>query len=220
MTTEQNQGAKMLDSNAPVTLTPEEREAQRQAAIKTDAETLARQMTSKYQKETAAARKQVSEMQKQQQDLSDRIAKAEEDARVARLAGDDDEEADRIRERMRLEKQLEERESRVGVLERKHTMQYLTQEYGISEALLEDYDTAAEMETAAKDHQLQTLREEVARLKEGPVSEPEEPKQPGFDVATGRGVPPSKDNYALALSNDPNDKAKFEEMVKEAKRVR
>lgn len=175
--------------------------------------------TSKFQKQASSANNQVKTLQGQIAELSERIAQAEEEAKVARLAGDDDEEAAKIRERMRFEKGVAERESRVLVLERKHTVKALAEEYGIPEEDLDGLKTAAEMEMTAKDYALKAAREELAKRKEM-AAEPEEPKKPGFDIGRGKSAPPSQDMMKLALSKDPKDNAAFEAKVAEAMRRR
>lgn len=175
--------------------------------------------TSKFQKQAASANNQVKTLQGQISTLTEKIAQAEEEAKVARLAGDDEEEGAKIRERMRFEKQVTERESRVLALERKHTIKALAEEYGIPEEDLEGLSTAAEMEGTAKDYALKAAREENIRLKEG-ANSPDEPKKPGFDTGRGKAAPPPQDIMKLALSKDPKDQAAFEVKVAEAMRRR
>ena len=169
--------------------------------------------TSKFQKQTSTANKQVNSLQKQIDDLTVKAAAAEAEAKVARLAGDDEEEAAKIRERMRFEKAVVEREARVLTLERKYTIKALMDEYGIPEEELDGYSTAAEMERAASAFQRQQLLEENRRLKESANGDTAAAKKPGFDVGTGKATPPGADWMKKALSKDPKEQAEFEAQV-------
>ena len=172
--------------------------------------------TSKYQQDAAEARKGQKEIGKQIKALEAQIAEAKQEAEVARLAGDDVEEADRVRERLKLQKELDKREIVVKALEHKASLTILSGKYGIPSKDLEDAETFDEMEKIAKDYyigQLEAARD--ARLAESNGAEPE--RKPGFDVGAPKGSPGQTDYMKMALSTKPEDGAKFEEMVRRAK---
>lgn len=165
--------------------------------------------TSRYQSQASQATKKAEEAQGRLREMETRLRDVEQEIEVARLAGDDEEEAKRIRERLALNKKVDERQRDVEVRERAVETLYRTQaitllsnRYGIPVEDLESYETAAEMEKAAKDLYISLLEKERAAPKESPDESPE--KRPGFDVGTGRVSAPSVDWVKLAR-DDPKE---------------
>jgi len=162
--------------------------------------------TSRYQSQASQATKKAEEAQGRLQEMETRLRDVEQEIEVARLAGDDEEEAKRIRERMALSKKLDEKQRNVDAKEqavetiaRTQAISLLSTRYGIPAEDLEGYGTAAEMEKAAKDLYITRLEQE---RKEDPDAPPA--KGPGFDVGTGRGSAPSSDWVKLARE-DPKE---------------
>src|SRR3990167_2306404 len=89
-------------------------------------QTAIRQGTSKYQQQAAEARRDLKRTTAQVQTLTEQFEQARRDTEVARLAGDDEDAASRIKEQVKFRdeiekrhKQLEEREQRVQEIERR-----------------------------------------------------------------------------------------------------
>ena len=178
-----------------------------------------RQATSKYQSETSRARKESKDAQAKATDMETRMKDAQQEIEVARLAGDDEEEAKRIRERMSLsqkldqrQRELDERASQIENLARKQTIAHLSARYKIPAEELETYETANEMVVAAKDRYI----EELEKLSdEKPV-----PRGPGFDVGAGRVAAPSVDWVKLARDDPKEFDRRAAEVTREAARRR
>jgi len=120
--------------------------------------------TSTYQKQASDARKEVRTATQQIAQLSTRITETQREVELARLTGDDDEANDAATRLLDFRQELnsrqstlEEREGRVNEIERFSTIRLLSEEYGIPQADLEDFDTAPEMETAALKYKLASL---------------------------------------------------------------
>lgn len=151
-----------------------------------------RQGTSKYQRSEAAAKKQAAATAAQLDSIQGELAKAREDAEIARLAGDDVDAAEKVRRILQREQAAEKRwkeaESQLAMgraVLRDATMQTLHVQYGIPIEDLEEYETAPDMEIAA----LKYEREQRSKLPQKPGAkkeEEEERESKAIDTADGR----------------------------------
>jgi len=185
------------------------------------------QATSKYQSDASTARKEARNVQKQLAELQTQLEQVKGEAEVARLAGSDEDEADRVRQRLQLQRQIDgkakeltEREERVQEFERRTTLRLLSERYGISVDELDKLETAEDMERTAKDFYITSLEQKVNTPVAPKGPEPaEEILNPGHDVGGGRPAP-ARDWFQKAMSQNPQDQAEFERKVAEVKRRR
>lgn len=119
--------------------------------------------TSTYQKQASDARKESRGLATEITKLTTRVTDTERQVELAKIAGDDDEAktaAEKLldfrAELTTRQSTLEEREGRVGEIERTSTIRLLSEQYGIPQADLESYDTVSEMEIAALKHKLES----------------------------------------------------------------
>lgn len=117
--------------------------------------------TSTYQKQASDARKESRGLAGEITKLNERITQTQREVELAKLTGDDPE-AQTAAERLLDERTavnsakaaVEEREQRVGEVERTSTIRVLSEEFGIPQADLEGFDTVSEMRIAGLEYKL------------------------------------------------------------------
>jgi len=181
-----------------------------------------RQATSKDQRAASEARKALKTEQDRSTTFQRQAAEYERELEVARLAGDDEEEAARVRARLSQADNLaneaqglKEREDRVQMGERTAAIRILSEDYGVKAEDLEQFETLAEM----KDHILEILKGQAGAHVE--ISEdPPLLQGPGHDTGVGRVAPQSADWARLAKDDPKEFDRKSAEILREASRRR
>lgn len=184
MTTEAERGTTTTEEQAKPKIeeSPEFKEALDKAI---------RQGTSKYQRQVSDANKKVMATQTQLDQIQEQLAEARQQAEIARLAGDDEDAAVRVKRLMERERAAEkrnkeaaEREDRVLGYERRLSAETLHTQYGIPLAELEDLEDVKDMKIAALEWEREQTKKAAAKTTTKPLDEERESKP--LDTGEGR----------------------------------
>ena len=141
-------------------MTTERAEEQRAPDIKATPEFKAAlsEATSKYQREASEARRETKRIEQEIGQLNEKVSTLTEGIEVAKLAGDDETEGQKVRERLKLRKELDARAKQLQVGEtelnehrRILAIDVLSGKFGIPATELEKVDDLKDMEIAARD---------------------------------------------------------------------
>ncbi len=185
--------------------------------------------TSQLQRREAEARKSLKAVEERASQHEAELSRLKDEAEIMKAAGDDEGRAALLKQiaQGRRDAQEDKKEAlkvraEAEVTARQATMVILASKYGLDMAQLDQYGTAAEMETGAKDLYIQQLEVKVKQTapSNGSTENPKPASRPqGHDTGNARLPGVQLDLVKLALSKDPADQKKFEDYAKERQRT-